>query len=136
MSGATTYADVEFGQEFADPVDVGMETVRRYCATGHDAPRFTDHEAARKMGFPSAIVPGLMSQGVMVAAVHRWFGNCIVHKIDTVFRAVVQVDQPHDLRGVVTDMDDDAQRFELDLTLVNEAGETRVLGTASVGFRA
>ena len=36
------------------------------------------------------------------------------------------------MNGVVTDMNDDEKSVEIDLTLTNEAGETRVLGTATV----
>jgi hypothetical protein len=35
---------------------------------------------------------------------------------------------------VVTDKDDETHLVEIDLTLVNEAGETRVLGTAKVSL--
>jgi hypothetical protein len=35
---------------------------------------------------------------------------------------------------VVTDKDDAARTVTLDLTVSNEAGETRVMGTAVVGF--
>ena len=34
----------------------------------------------------------------------------------------------------LTDKDDDAQTVEIDLTIVNEAGETRVMGTAKVAL--
>jgi hypothetical protein len=37
-------------------------------------------------------------------------------------------------RGVVTDLDAAARSAEIDLTLSNEAGETRVVGTARVTF--
>jgi hypothetical protein len=49
---------------------------------------------------------------------------------------VVLADQPHHLRGVVTDVDEDERTAEIDLTIANDAGETRVLGTATVRFPA
>jgi len=36
------------------------------------------------------------------------------------------------LRGVVTDVDEDERTVEIDLTVADEAGETRVVGTAIV----
>jgi hypothetical protein len=44
----------------------------------------------------------------------------------------VLVDSAPSCRGVVTNKDDAARSVEIDLTIVNEAGETRVMGTASV----
>ena len=98
--------------------------------------RFTDHEFARKEGLPGAIVPGIMSQGILVAMIHRWAPGSSVVKIDTVFRAPVLVDSKPECRGVVTDLDEEARHIEVDLTIVNEANETRVLGTATVRLQA
>ena len=41
-------------------------------------------------------------------------------------------DDSHTITGVVTDIDEDAGTVEIDLTVTNEKGETRVFGTASV----
>lgn len=133
---ALRYEDVEFGEEL--PVtrpDVGMGNVNRFCqATKMLAGRFLDHEEAKKEGLPQAIVPGIMSQGMLVAVIHAWAPGCDVRSIDTVFRAPVLVDSQPTCSGVVTDKDDDARTVEVDVTIVNEAGETRVVGTALVGL--
>lgn len=128
------YEDVGFGDELPELVpDVSMATIRRFGATtGMTYWRFTDHERARASGLPGAIVPGIMSQGILVSLIHRWAPDATVHKIDTIFRAPVLVDSQPICRGVVTDMDDENRRVELDLTVCNEEGETRVLGTALV----
>ncbi|MGA0841006.1 MAG: MaoC family dehydratase [Pseudomonadales bacterium] len=126
--------DVTFGEELPvfDP-DTGLENVRRFCnAAGWMGPRFTDHEAARKEGLPGALVPGIMSQGFLAAMIHRWAPTGTIRSIDTVFRAPVIVDQIYHIKGVVTDIDEDSGQVEIDLTVVNEAGETRVFGTATV----
>lgn len=132
----TRYGDVEFGDELPELCpDVSMATVRRFGdTTGMTFWRFTDHERARASGLPGAIVPGIMSQGILVAMIHRWAPEATVHKIDTIFRAPLVVDSAPVCRGVVTDMDDDTRTVEVDLTICNEEGETRVLGTAIVGF--
>jgi hypothetical protein len=44
----------------------------------------------------------------------------------------VLVDSQPVLRGVVTDLDAEKRSVHVDLTIVNEAGETRVIGTADV----
>ena len=129
-----TFSDVEFGEDLPElRPDTGVENVTRFAkAAGMLNSRFTDHEAARKEGLPGAIVPGVMSQAIMAAMIHQWAPDAVVEKIDTVFRATVMVDQNHLVQGVVTDMDEEAKKVEVDLTLVNEANETRVLGTATV----
>jgi acyl dehydratase len=126
--------DVEFGAELPvfDP-DTTLANVRRFAvAAGWNAPRFTDHAAARKEGLPGALVPGIMSQGFLAAMIHRWAPEAAIENVDTVFRAPVVVDETYHIRGVVTDVDEESGKVEIDLTVVNDAGETRVFGTARV----
>ena len=52
--------------------------------------------------------------------------------VDTIFRAPLLVDSKPTCRGVVTNLEPDQLIAEIDLTVSNEDGETRVLGTASV----
>jgi acyl dehydratase len=138
MSGAVAsrlaFDDVEFGDEL--PVfrpDVGLPAVCRFCdVIGQRNPRFTDHAGARKQGLPGAIVPGIMSQALLGTLIHRWGEAARIVTIDTVFRAPVLVDTQPECRGVVTHIDADVRQVELDLTIVDERGQTRVLGTARV----
>jgi acyl dehydratase len=128
--------DVEFGEEL--PVfepDTSLPNVKRFAiAAGWDGPRFTDHEAARAEGLPGALVPGIMSQGFLAAMIHRWAPQAQIENVDTVFRAPVIVDETYAISGVVTDIDEDTGKVEIDLTVSNEAGETRVFGTARVSL--
>ncbi len=128
------YEDVEFGEELTGfTPDVSMAKVVQFTDAAHMTfSRFTDHEAARKSGLPGAIVPGIMSQGILVALIHQWAPNAEVQKIDTIFRAPLLVDSKPTCRGVVTDMNDETRVVEIDITVSNEANETRVLGTALV----
>ncbi|SUZ96542.1 uncharacterized protein METZ01_LOCUS49396, partial [marine metagenome] len=127
-------SDVEFGAEIPTfAPDTSLENVKRFGKfVGWGGPRFTDHEAARKEGFPGALVPGVMSQGFLGAMIHRWAPSAEIVAIDTVFRAPVLVDEPHQIVGVVTDVDEEAGCVEIDITITNEAEETRVFGTATV----
>jgi acyl dehydratase len=125
-------ADVEFGTQL--PVfepDTSLANVRRFAiAAGWNRPRFTDHAAARAEGLPGALVPGIMSQGFLAAMIHRWAPGAEIVNVDTVFRAPVIVDERYSIAGVVTDIDDEQGTVEIDLTVSNAAGETRVFGTA------
>lgn len=128
--------DVEFGEEL--PVfepDTNLENVRRFViAAGWNGPRFTDHEAAKKEGLPGALVPGIMSQGFLVAMIHSWAPEAKIVIIDTIFRAPLIVDQKCNITGTVTDIDEENAQVEIDLTVTNEAEETRVFGTATVSL--
>ena len=129
-----TVADVEFGEDLPvfDP-DTSLDNVIRFTeAAGWQGSRFTDHEAARAEGLPGALVPGIMSQGFLAAMIHRWAPPAQIVEVDTIFRAPVIVDQTYHINGVVTDIDTDEGRVEVDLTVTNEKGETRVFGTAKV----
>lgn len=131
-----SFADVEFGEELeAFTPDVSMPTVKRFTDAAHMSwSRFNDHEEAKKQGLPGAIVPGIMSQGILAAMVNNWAPGATIVKIDTIFRAALVVDSSPKCTGVVTDMDETAKTAEIDLTIANEAGETRVMGTALVKF--
>ena len=131
-------ADVEFGGELPTfTPDTSINATRRFGEfVGWNTPRFTDHDGARKEGLPGAIVPGVMSQGYLGAMIHRWAPAAEIISIDTVFRAPVLVDQPHKITGVVTDIDEDELTVEIDLTVTNAAGETRVFGTATARLPA
>ncbi len=128
------FEDVEFGEDLPEvDVDVSLANVKVFAkAAMMEAPRFTDHDEARKAGLPGAIVPGIMSQGILVAAIHAWAPNAEVLNVDTIFRAPLLVDSKPVASGVVTDIDEDAKVIEIDLTLRNEKGETPVVGTAKV----
>jgi len=132
----STIQDVEFGEELpAFQPDTRLENVRVFVeAAGWESSRFTDHEAARAEGLPGALVPGIQSQGFLAAMIHQWAPDAKIVKIDTVFRAPVMVDQPHRITGIVTDIDEDECNVEIDLTVSNEAEETRVFGTATVNL--
>ncbi|MYH17432.1 MAG: hypothetical protein F4149_19895 [Gammaproteobacteria bacterium] len=128
----TRITDVEFGDTLPvfDP-DTRLANVARFVEAAHwNGPRFTDHEAARAEGLPGALVPGIMSQGFLAAMIHRWAPKAEILYVDTVFRAPVIVDQPCHINGVVTDLDEATGEVEIDLTVTNDAGETRVFGTA------
>ena len=129
-----TVADVEFGIELPvfDP-DTSLDNVIRFTeAAGWRGPRFTDHDAARREGLPGALVPGIMSQGFLAAMIHRWAPEGQIENVDTVFRAPVIVDEAYHINGVVTDIDEAEGMVEIDLTVTNDKGETRVFGTAKV----
>ena len=127
--------EVEFGEDL--PVftpDTSLDTARKFAdlvGWGGGA-RFSDHEAARKEGLPGAMVPGILSQGYLVAMIHNWVPAAEIVKVDTVFRAPVIADEAHSITGVVTDINEDECLVEIDLTVANDKGETRVFGTASV----
>lgn len=131
-----TIADVQFGQElpkFKPDTSLQASSAFAHAIGWANGPgRFTDHDAARKEGLPGAMLPGVMSQALLVAMIHRWAPAAEIVKIDTVFRAPVMADQDHSITGVVTDMDSDAATVELDITVANEKAETRVFGTATV----
>lgn len=131
---ALSYDEVEFGDELPEHVpDVSLPNVRRFTdATGMSFGRFNDHEEARKAGLPGAIVPGIMSQGIFAAMLHAWAPGSEIIRLDTIFRSPVVADTQIRCNGVVTDRDDDQRTVEIDLTMLNEADETGVLGTATV----
>jgi acyl dehydratase len=130
------FKEVEFGEDLPEiQPDISLDNVKLFTRSALMlAPRFTDHEAARQAGLPGAIVPGIMSQGILVALIHRWAPNAKILNIDTIFRAPLIVDTKPVANGVVTDIDEESQVIEIDLILKNEKGETPVVGTARISL--
>ena len=128
------FDDVDLGDELPEEhPDVSLDNVKRFArASGMEWGRFTDHEAARKEGFPGAIVPGMMSQGLLSVMIHRWAPGSRILKLDTVFRNTILVGSEPTCSGAVTDLDEEARTVEVDVTIVNEDGDTGVMGTAIV----
>ena len=137
MGSNMRFEDVEIGDESPDR-DPRRVDGARSCSSPKAAeqrfPRFTSHEAARAEGLPGALVPGIMSQGLLAAMIHRWAPGCRITKLDTVFRAPLVVGTSPTISGAVTDTDDDERTAEIDLTILAEDGRTGVLGTAVVAF--
>ena len=130
-----TIMDVEFGSELEPFVpDTTLAATGAFAdAVGWGGGgRFKDHEQARREGLPGALVPGIMAMGFLSSMIHRWAPPARIEHIDTVFRAPVMADEPCTIGAVVTDIDTDTGVVELDLSVKNEAGETRVFGTARV----
>ena len=132
------FDEVELGDDLpTETPDVSMARVTNFChAAKHVFERFIDHEAAKKEGFPAAIVPGIMSQGLLAAMIHRWAPNSSIQSIDTVFRGSLLVDSHITMTGAVTDIDDSTMSVELDLAITAEDGRTGVIGTAKLQFSA
>ena len=130
--------DVEFGSDLPAFIpDTSLAKGAQFAKLiGWDGPRFNDHEGARKEGLPGAMIPGVMSQGFLVAMIHHWAPSARIINIDTVFRAPVMADESHTISGVVTDIVPDAGTVEIDLTVANTKQETRVFGTATIGLEA
>jgi acyl dehydratase len=131
-----SFQDVEFGEELPETrPDVSIDNVKLFArAARMMAPRFIDHAAAHEAGLPGAIVPGIMSQGILVALIHGWAPNATILKVDTIFRAPLIVDTQPVASGVVTDIDEESKVIEIDLMLKNERGETPVVGTARISL--
>jgi hypothetical protein len=130
-----TILDVEFGAElepFAPDTSIAATGAFADAVGWGGGGRFKDHAQARQEGLPGALVPGIMAMGFLSSMIHRWAPTARIEHIDTVFRAPVMADESCTLSAVVTDVDTDDGRVELDLSVKNPAGETRVFGTARV----
>lgn len=129
-----TFEDVELGDDLPDThPDVSLERVRQFVkAADMDFPRFTDDAAAKAEGLLGALVPGIMSQGLLAAMIHQWAPGCRIRALDTVFRFPVLVGTQPRCSGAVTDTDVESRTVTIDLTLTSETGETSLMGTAIV----
>ena len=130
MTDTLRFDDIELGDDLpVEHPDLSLPAIRKFTE-GSDMrfPRFLDHEAARAEGLPGALVPGLMSQGFLLALLHRWAPGCAVHKIDTVFRGPLVIETDAVVSGAVTDIDDVLERSESETTGENAEEESPAQG--------
>ena len=75
-----------------------------------------------------------MSQGQLAAMIHRWAPGCPIAVLDTIFRTPLVVGTKPRVPGRRDRHQRRDPHVEIDLTIANEAGETRVVGTARVAL--
>ena len=129
------FGDIELGDELPEHVpDITLDNIRVFAEAAGVGRigRFTNHEKARKEGLPGAILPGVMSQGILAAMIHRWAPGAEVRTLDTIFRKPILADGHAICRGVVVNTHAEESTVELDLVIENEDQETGVVGTATV----
>jgi hypothetical protein len=129
---------VEIGDELPVVRDVvGVERVRRFLGLRgrflNDG-RFTDAEAAAKLGLRHVLVPGPLLAGIMARALHGWLLGSELAKLDIVFRRNVFQDEPFDVHGVVVDVEvrEAGPSIDIDVTIVDEHGDRCTTGAATV----
>ena len=134
------FEDVEPGDEFSAPWQPDRAQVIAYLAVGNPGAgtrpdRFTDDEAARKIGMPRAIVPGALSLCMATRLVTDWMGTRgRLHSIDVDFRRPMLHEDNVRVLGLITDAQDDDGRptVKLDVYIENDRGERPLQGVAVV----
>jgi acyl dehydratase len=134
------FEDVEPGDEFDEPWVPTHASVLAYLAVGNPEAgnrpdRFTDDEAARKIGMPRAIVPGALSLCMATRLVTDWMGpQGKLQSIDVDYRRAALHDDNLRILGLVTDTDevDGAPVIKLDVYIENDRGERPLQGVAVV----
>ncbi len=116
--------------------DLGQ--VIRYCALQWAFPAFFyDVEAAKAQGMPGTLVPGPLKVGLLYRAVDEWLGGAgWVCQVRAAHRRPDLTNRPIDIAGRVARIyhEGDARRADLELAIINEAGEPSVRGFAVVEF--
>lgn len=134
------FEDVEPGDEFAEPWQPRREDVIAYQSVGNPAAgtrpdRFTDDEAARKIGMPRAIVPGALSLCMATRLVTDWMGpHGTLRSIDVDYRRPMLHEDSVRVLGLVTDTHEDGgvPTVKLDVYIENDRGERPLQGVAVV----
>jgi acyl dehydratase len=134
------FEDVEPGDEFEEPWHPTRDLVIAYLSVGNPdagtrADRFTDDEAARKIGMPRAIVPGALSLCMATRLVTDWMGTQgTLRSIDVDYRRAALHEDSLRVLGLVTDTDDNegVPLIKLDVYIENDRGERPLQGVAIV----
>lgn len=134
------FEDVEPGDEFEEAWQPTRDLVVAYLSVGNPdaanrSDRFTDDEAAKKIGMPRAIVPGALSLCMATRLVTDWMGTQgTLRSIDVDYRRAALHEDNLRILGLVTDTDDGegVPVIKVDVYIENERGERPLQGVAIV----
>jgi acyl dehydratase len=127
---------VEVGQEIP-PLSklVTLEVSQAYSGWPERRNFHTDEGIARRLGFPSLVMQGVLGPAYVSELCLRFFGQGWLQggRLDMRFLKPVLAPQRLTIRGVVRDktLEETLVRLHLDVWIENEAGEPVQRGTAS-----
>ncbi len=117
-------------------LEPGLGQVIRYCALQWAFPAFFyDQAAAKAQGMPGTLVPGPYKVGLLYRAVYEWLGDAgWIRQVRAAHRRPDLTGKPIDIAGRVARVYQEGGRqlADLELAVINEAGEPSVRGFAIV----
>ncbi len=134
-----SFKDVELGDQIGPlETEATDEGVISFCRVW-DNPmpnRFTDAEAAKRVGLPGPIVPGIMAMAIITRLLTDWAGPECLKDLDVVFRQPVPHHQPLTVSATITDARQEGGEnlVECDVMLTGSEGERYVGGKAIVAL--
>ncbi|MGE0599398.1 MAG: hypothetical protein AB7J35_06855 [Dehalococcoidia bacterium] len=115
-----------------------LEMVIRHCALQWTFPAFFyDPQAAKAAGMPGTIIPGPLKVGLLYRAIDEWLGNAgWIRQVRAAHRRPDPTNNPIDIAGRVARVyeEDGKRRADLELAIINQAGEPSVRGFGVVEF--
>ena len=103
-------------------------------ASGDLNPMHTDEVAAKKAGLPGVFGHGMFSMGLLGRALTDWAGVGNLTEYRVRFTKQIWPGEVLSTRIVVTgrEQTEDGKRIQVDVTLSNQDGESKVAGSATV----
>ncbi|MGE3073380.1 MAG: hypothetical protein AB7N24_04745 [Dehalococcoidia bacterium] len=115
-----------------------LGVVIRHCALQWTFPPFFyDEAAAKAIGMPGTIVPGPFKVGLLYRAIDEWLGTAgWVRQVRAAHRRPDPTNDPLDIAGRVARVyeEEGKRRADLELAIINQAGEPSVRGFGVVEF--
>ena len=134
-----SFKDVELGDQIGPlETEATDEGVIAFCQVW-DNPmpnRFTDSDAAIRVGLPGPIVPGIMAMAIITRLLTDWAGPECLKDLDVVFRQPVPHHQPLTVTATITDTRQEGGEnlVDCDVMLTGSMGERYVGGKAIVAL--
>ena len=133
------FDDVEPGDEIGPlETEATDDSVLAFCQVWNNSitNRFTDPEAAEKVGLPGPIVPGIMAMAMVTRLLTEWSGPASLRDLDVVFRQPIPHHQPITISGTVTDTrpGEGENLVECDVMMTGAQGERYLSGKAIVAL--
>ncbi len=134
-------------QATLEKLEVGMEisileksaitrtTLALFCgASGDHNPMHIDSDFAKKAGMPDVFAHGMLSMAYLAQALTNWVPQTAIRSYGARFGAITHLNDEISCNGKVVDVFEEAgeRRAKLELTAVNQDGETKLQGSAIV----
>lgn len=130
------FSDIYEGMSTSFKVMVTEKMMEEFCdITGDINPLHTDESFAKLKGYPGRVVYGMMTAAFIstLGGVYLPGENCLIHGVECNFLKPVYIHDELEVRGKVIKVDERYQQITIKIRIVNQKGETVLLGKLKAG---
>lgn len=132
------FSDLQVGTTEEFTVTITSEMMKLFCQiTGDINPLHTNEEYAKKSGYPSPVVYGMLTSSFYstLAGVYLPGERSLIQSVESKLLAPVFVGDTLTVRGVVSEIHDVFQMIVVKTTIINQSNRKVAKGVLQIGIR-